>query len=140
MRYRTRPQKHPPVRGIKAPAAPDLETPTINMPTIQRPRIHARQAVHIDGDGRRAIGHFSVGETFDTAGAAEQVADHLVVKKIFGESVFAGLQLETLQRCKCQYKTHALAAGAVAGDSVIEIDVDFVGYGSALAATFIMCW
>jgi hypothetical protein len=100
-------------------AIPSLVTLAINMLTIQCPRIHSRQAVDVYCNRLRPIGHVTVGETLNTADIAEKVADHFIVKEVLGKFIFSGFQLELLNGCKRQYKTHALAARTVTSDGAL---------------------
>src|SRR5690606_8123036 len=68
----------------------------------------------------------------------EQMLYGLLVEAVFGLLALAGKQLEAVPGCKGQHKAHALAAGTVAGDGVLQVHVDFIEYCAALAATFVV--
>src|SRR5690606_20148485 len=107
-----------------------LETLAIYMLAFQRPGLHARQAVDVNCNHRRAIGHLAVSEAFDSANVAEKVAYLLLVKEILGEVFFAGFELEIFKGCKCQYKAHALTTRAVTGNRALQVYIDLVAYCS----------
>jgi hypothetical protein len=117
----------------------DLRTFAVEMLTMELSGIHAGQTIDIYCNGGRPIGHLAVGKALDTAGAAKKMAYHFMVEEILGECAFSGFQLKFFQWCKCQHKTHALAARTIASDRVAKVNIHFIAHGSALAATVVMC-
>lgn len=105
---------------------------------IQRPGVHAVQRIEIDRRDLGTIRHGAVGETLYPARFAEQMCDRFLVEPVLREVVFAFQKLELRTRRERQNGAEGLAARAIARHAAINIHVDLVSHGAALAPTFVV--
>ncbi len=105
---------------------------------VQSPGIQAVQRIEIDCRDLRTIRHGSVSETLYPASLAEQMCYRFLVEPIFREVLFTFQQLELRTRRKRQNSAEGLTARAIARHAPINIHVDFIGYGAALASAFVV--
>jgi len=104
----------------------------------QRFGVQAVQRIEIDRGDLRTIRHGPVSEALYPTRIAEQMCDRFLVESILGEVVFTFQELELRTRRERQNGAKGLTARAITRHAPINIHVDLISHGTALAPTFVV--
>ena len=115
-----------------------LHRPSVDMLRIQRFEIQALQRIEIDRRDLRTIRHGSVSETLYPTRFTELMCYRFTIKSILREVVFTFQELELRTRRERQNGAKGLTARAITRHAPINIHVDLVSHGTALAPTFVV--
>ena len=105
---------------------------------IQRFEIQTVQRIEINRRDLRTIWHGSVSETLYSTCFAEQMRDRFLVESILREVVLTFQEFELRARRERENGAEGLTARAITRHTPINIDIDLINDGAALASTFIM--
>src|SRR4051794_20323518 len=95
------------------------ETPTVDLRHLERARLHALQAAHVDGDHRRAIALFPAREGLNSAPRAEKVVDVHLVELVVDEPFVAREEFELVGRDEREKVSLSRADRAVASNDLL---------------------
>lgn len=66
------------------------------------------------------------------------MVNYLLVKQVLRQFPFTGLQMKVIAWRKCKHGPQSLTARTITSDCIVQVCIDFVADGTALATAFIM--
>src|SRR3569623_1859101 len=129
------PARHTPRRSACSPA---LARRAVELLDVELEHVDTIEATRVDRDHRRSLRLLAARERLDPALLAEVMHDDVLVDRVLGQLILAGLLLELVGGQEGEQRPALAADRAVARDELAEVEFDGVRHGAAVARTVVV--